>query len=161
LPIAVWGLLFGGFMVYQQYPAQQQQNPYGMQYGLKPQKPPSTKVEGFLLMHFSGIINLTTTEQNNPEIPPVITLYILAPFLNASTSIGSLSMPTEYGDATNPYNIKLKVSSPEILKPKSNIQIIERSRPYAFIGAIQPDAFMTQGNKYPMWKGHLISCYAA
>ncbi len=65
-------------------------------------------------------------------------------------------MPDEYGDCVNPYNIKLKATSSEILKPKSGFQIREKVRPYAFIAAVQPDAFLSQGNKYPMWKGHLV-----
>lgn len=151
-------------MVYQQYRqngsggAYGQQQPYQqMQFGMAPPKPPTTKIEGFPLMHFSGYISLVTTDPPKSEYEqPVITFYILTPYLGASNAPNSLSLPEDYGDVTNPYNVKLKAVNPEILKPKSGLKIVQGRRPYALIAAVQPDCWMNQGNKYPMWKGHLI-----
>jgi hypothetical protein len=107
-------------------------------------------------MHFSGIIQLTTQEEK-PDGFVEITLYLLCPFLNTSASIHSLSNPEDYGDIVAPFNIKLKVSSPEILKPKSGLQIREKVRPYAFIAAIKPDAVGSNGNLFGYWRGHLVA----
>lgn len=142
---------------------QQQQNNVAPQYGQQtqfgqqqPAKPPSTKIEGFPLLHFAGYISLVTTDPPRSELEkPVTTLYILAPYLGASSAPSSLSLPEDYGDVTNPFNLKLKACSPEILRARNNFKI-KLNHPYAFIAALQPDAWNNQGNKYPIWKGHLI-----
>lgn len=145
--------------MYAQYPQQQQQpqNAWGQQFGMRPPKPPSTKIEGFPLMHFSAFCQLTTIDEK-ADGSKGATLWLLAPFLNSSSAFGSLSNPEDYSDVVAPYNMKLKVANPEVLKPRQGFSGIRdrNPRPYAFIAALQPDSFMSQGNKFPMWKGHIV-----
>jgi len=131
----------------------------GMQMWGPPPKPPSTKIEGFPLLHFAAYISLVTTDAPRSELEqPITTLYLLAPYLGASSAMGSIGMPDSYfeDDVINPFNLKVKASSQEILRPKNGLKIQLKKRPYAFIGALLPDAYNSGGNKYPLWKGHIV-----
>lgn len=135
-----------------------QQQPY-QQFGMAPPKPPTTKIEGYPLLHFSAYISLVTTDPPKSEFEhPITTLYLLAPYLAASSSISSVSTPEAFfqDEVVNPFNIKAKASSPEILRPKNGLKIQLKKRPYAFIGALIPDCYNSNGNKYPLWKGHIV-----
>ena len=99
------------------------QNYQSMQFGQRPPKPPSTKIEGFPIIHFSAYVTLVTTDPPRSEFEqPTTTLYLLAPFLGASNAPNSISQPEDFREVTNPFNLKLKASTPEILKPKNGLQ---------------------------------------
>lgn len=121
--------------------------------GLIQKKDATTKIDGYPIFIFPGrIIDLDQTKNDRTGVIK-LSLLILTPFLAAAATMRTMVHPGVLisEGVTNPYNLKLQISSPKIIGD----DVRKLSKTYFFAAAIKPKAYNIDGKMIETYEGFL------